>query len=92
MSDVTANVNFAAATIVNSPSTAASQIDRVLDVMLHESKPVFIGLSLAVAGQILSVPSTVPNGAGSRTASPYYPHSSGHSGSSADAGQSSQFL
>jgi len=37
--------------ILNSPATAASQINRALDVMVRERRPVYIGLSLAVAGQ-----------------------------------------
>jgi len=42
---------FAAATIINSPATAVSQIERVLDTMLRERRPVYIGISVAVAGQ-----------------------------------------
>jgi TPP-dependent 2-oxoacid decarboxylase len=37
--------------IINSPATAASQINRALDVMVRERRPVYIGLSLEVAGQ-----------------------------------------
>ncbi|KAF1951546.1 hypothetical protein CC80DRAFT_538805 [Byssothecium circinans] len=50
VADITSNLPFAAATVINSPTTAASQIDRVLNTMLYESKPVYIGLPLAVAG------------------------------------------
>ncbi|KAF2677982.1 hypothetical protein K458DRAFT_409304 [Lentithecium fluviatile CBS 122367] len=69
--NVTANLHFAAAIIINSPVTAASQINRVLDVMLYESKPVFIGLSLAVAGQIMSLPQTVPSTSGGNASGQY---------------------
>jgi TPP-dependent 2-oxoacid decarboxylase len=62
VTDVTSNLNFAAATIISNPATAVSQISRVLDVMMYESKPVFIGLSLAVAGQIISISQTPSTG------------------------------
>ncbi|KAF2792522.1 hypothetical protein K505DRAFT_418407 [Melanomma pulvis-pyrius CBS 109.77] len=53
LSSITSKHHFAATTILNSPSTASSQIDRVIRVMLRERKPVYIGLSLAVAGQVM---------------------------------------
>ncbi|CAI6342506.1 unnamed protein product [Periconia digitata] len=52
----TSTLDFAASTILNSPMTAVSQIDRMLRALTYASKPVYIGLSLAVAGQTVSVP------------------------------------
>ncbi|KAF2871693.1 hypothetical protein BDV95DRAFT_607110 [Massariosphaeria phaeospora] len=56
LSQITHGHAFASATVLNSPATAASQINRALTTMLYERKPVYIGISLAVAGQMM------PNG------------------------------
>lgn len=58
VSQVAPGYHFASSTIIHSPVTVVSQINRVLDTMLYESKAAFLGLSLAVAGQIITVPST----------------------------------
>ena len=55
-SDLTAGLNFTTGTIINSPINAASQIDRALDTMLYECKPVYIGIAPAVAGVVIAVP------------------------------------
>ena len=49
--------DFATMTVLNSPATAASQINRALASMLHQNKPVYIGVSMAVAGQLMATPS-----------------------------------
>ena len=88
VADVTTNLSFAAATIINSPSTAISQIDRTLDVMMYENKPVYIGLSLAVAGQIISLTQT-PSTSGSDASQQYASASpSAYYTSAADASES----
>jgi pyruvate decarboxylase len=38
-----------ATTVLNDPATAAAEIDRVLGVMLYESRPVYIGVPTDVA-------------------------------------------
>jgi pyruvate decarboxylase len=38
-----------ATTVLNDPATAAAEIDRVLRVMLYESRPVYIGVPTDVA-------------------------------------------
>ncbi|KAF2475589.1 uncharacterized protein BDR25DRAFT_310938 [Lindgomyces ingoldianus] len=57
LSQLTSRYGFATSTILSSPITVVSQISRILDTMLYESKPVYIGLSLAVAGQPMPAPS-----------------------------------
>ncbi|KAF2737489.1 hypothetical protein EJ04DRAFT_550633 [Polyplosphaeria fusca] len=49
-----AQYGFSVAVSITSPTTAASQIGRALDTMMYYSKPVYIGISLAVAAQPLS--------------------------------------
>jgi pyruvate decarboxylase len=39
----------AATTVLNDASTATSEIDRVLAVMMYESRPVYIGVSTDIA-------------------------------------------
>ena len=53
----TGTMEFAAATIINSPLTAVSQIDRTLGALAYgRGRPVYIGLSLAVAGLQINLP------------------------------------
>jgi len=88
VSDATSNLHFGAATIINSPSTAISQIGRVLDVMINENKTVYIGLSLAIAGQIVSIAQT-PRTSGSNTSGQYATaNTSAPYGNAADASKS----
>ncbi|PVH93042.1 hypothetical protein DM02DRAFT_634871 [Periconia macrospinosa] len=50
----TANLDFAAATILNSPLTAIAQIDRMIGALSYAAgKPVYIGLALPVAGLVV---------------------------------------
>lgn len=44
----------AATTVITNPVTAASEIDRVLNTMMHESRPVYIGLSVDMAYETIS--------------------------------------
>jgi len=44
----------AATTVITNPSTAASEIDRVLNTMMRESRPVYIGLSVDIAYETIS--------------------------------------
>ncbi|KAM3070505.1 Pyruvate decarboxylase 1 [Clarireedia jacksonii] len=39
----------AATTVITNPRTASSEIDRVLNIMMRESRPVYIGLSVDIA-------------------------------------------
>ena len=49
----------AATSVITNPATAASEIDRVLNTMMRESRPVYIGLSVDMAYEsISSVPLT----------------------------------
>lgn len=53
----TGAMEFAAATIINSPLAAVSQIDRTLGALAYgRGRPVYIGLSLAVAGLQINLP------------------------------------
>lgn len=45
---------MAATTVINHPPTAAVEIDRVLNIMLRESRPVYIGLSADIAYELTS--------------------------------------
>ncbi|KAF2655441.1 hypothetical protein K491DRAFT_428094 [Lophiostoma macrostomum CBS 122681] len=56
VSESVSQYDFAMTTVLNSPATAASQIRRALDSMLYQNKPVYIGVSMAVAGQLMSNP------------------------------------
>jgi len=44
----------AATTVITNPPTAASEIDRVLNTMIRESRPVYIGLSADIAYELIS--------------------------------------
>ena len=44
----------AATTVITNPPTAASEIDRVLNTMMRESRPVYIGLSVDIAYEMIS--------------------------------------
>jgi pyruvate decarboxylase len=44
----------AATTVIDYAPTAASEIDRVLNVMMLESRPVYIGLSTDIAYEMIS--------------------------------------
>jgi hypothetical protein len=57
VSEAVAQYGFATTTVLNSPVTAASQIRRTLDFMLQQNKPVYIEVSMAVAGQLMSTQS-----------------------------------
>lgn len=58
----------------------------MLDVMLYENKPVYIGVSLAVAGQIMVPSSSTQSPAA--YGSPRGHSNQGQNGGSADAGRS----
>lgn len=45
---------MAATTVIDNPPTAAAEIDRVLNVMMRESRPVYIGLSADIAYDMIS--------------------------------------
>lgn len=68
-SELTAGFTFAAVTIINTPSVATAQIDRILNTMLYESKAVYIGIAPSVAGVVISV---APGGTGGSAASTGY--------------------
>lgn len=44
----------AATTVIKNPHTAAAEIDRVLNTMMRESRPVYIGLSVDIAYESIS--------------------------------------
>jgi pyruvate decarboxylase len=44
----------AATTVITNPRTASSEIDRVLNTMMRESRPVYIGLSVDIAYEMIS--------------------------------------
>ena len=43
-----------ATTVLKDPETAASEIDRVLTSMMHESRPVYIGVPTDIAYALIS--------------------------------------
>jgi pyruvate decarboxylase len=45
---------MAATTVIDNPPTAAAEIDRVLNTMMLESRPVYIGLSTDIAYEMIS--------------------------------------
>lgn len=45
---------MAATTVIDNPPTAAAEIDRVLNTMMCESRPVYIGLSADIAYELIS--------------------------------------
>jgi pyruvate decarboxylase len=45
---------MAATTVIDHPPTAAAEIDRVLNTMMLESRPVYIGLSVDIAYETIS--------------------------------------
>ncbi|KAF2874581.1 thiamine diphosphate-binding protein [Massariosphaeria phaeospora] len=52
---------MAATTVIDHPPYAASEIDRVLNTMMRESRPVYIGLSVDIAYEMISdVPLSCP--------------------------------
>lgn len=83
---VTAGLTFAAATILASPTTVASQVNRVLNTMLYENKPVYIGVSVAVAGQMMPATS-VSQGPGSSAAGTAGSAAPGTQDNAANAGE-----
>jgi pyruvate decarboxylase len=63
-----------ATTVLNDPTIAAAEIDRVLKVMLYESRPVYIGVPVDVAyvpigdeGLFTPLPRSLPGNDGSTT-------------------------
>ncbi|KAF2811336.1 DHS-like NAD/FAD-binding domain-containing protein [Mytilinidion resinicola] len=44
----------AATTVITNPPTAAAEIDRVLNMMMRESRPVYVGLSVDIAYEMIS--------------------------------------
>lgn len=44
----------AATTVIQNPRSAASEIDRVLNTMMRESRPVYIGLSVDIAYELIA--------------------------------------
>jgi hypothetical protein len=48
-------MEFAAATIVDDPPAADSQIGRILDTMLCKRKAVYIGIVPSVSGMVIAV-------------------------------------
>jgi pyruvate decarboxylase len=63
-----------ATTVLNDPATAAAEIDRVLKVMLYESRPVYVGVPVDVAyvpisdeGLSSPLPRSLPPNNGSTT-------------------------
>ncbi|KAF2119647.1 hypothetical protein BDV96DRAFT_642664 [Lophiotrema nucula] len=68
---IASHIDFAIRTVLNSPATAESQINRAIDTLLFEGKPVYIGLSPAVAG--LLMPMSSPSQASTSSASATQP-------------------
>ena len=57
ISSIASGLDFTIRTVLDSPITAASQIDRALDTVLFEGKSVYIGISSTIAGLLMPMSS-----------------------------------
>lgn len=51
--------------MINNPATAAAQVESVLNTMLYESKPVYIGVAPEVLGVVIALPAAGTAGSSS---------------------------